>query len=127
MKSRILSVLKKTKNETKKSADTEDIREICEDKRGNTVWNVGDIVKVCYFVKKTWKHYIGIIETKDNLRHIYSITFYKTIKKDGLKFDKNRRKDKDEVPYANIVKKIRLIQIKPDMYILEEDEDKDHF
>lgn len=34
---------------------------------------------------------------------------------------------KDEVPYANIVKKIHLIQIKPDTYLLEEDEDKQLF
>lgn len=90
-------------------------------------WDLGYTVLVRYYVRKSWKYYVGRIAAIDNLRHIYSIVFYKTIKKNGLKFV--NKGSKDQVPYSNIVKYIELVQIKENLetYVLHDEKDKKYF
>lgn len=94
-------------------------------------FNVGDVVLTRYYSKKTWKYYIGMIESVDFNTRRYSIFYFKTVGKTKTKkFVKHKRiVDTDIVPENSIVKIVELLQVNetPDEYVLMNDEDNIYF
>lgn len=87
-----------------------------------------DTVLVRYFVKKSWKYYVGVVEKKigDN----YVIRFYRTCgKKEQLKFAVPKKIDRDTVPEICILKVVEMLQISEHTlcYMLCNDEDLVYF
>lgn len=80
-----------------------------------------------YYVKKTWKYYIGTIEQIDNTNKIYKINYFKSIRQKGsLKITEPRvTKDIDIVPQDCIVKHVELLQISKERqeFVLANEED----
>lgn len=105
--------------------EEDEIREIMqtqereEDESGENmqtdfIFNINDTIIVRYYLRKTWKHYIGVVESivfKDGLNY-YQVKFLKTIKDsfNSLKFTFQRKLDIDIVTNINIVKKVNLVQ-----------------
>ncbi|XP_072930580.1 uncharacterized protein [Epargyreus clarus] len=97
---------------------------------GSITYEIGDTVLVRYF-KKAWRYYAGVIEAINNLKpKLYTISFYKTIKKKtDVFFNIPKIEDRDFVPDINIVKEIRLLQIQenPAKYTIMDDGDAIYF
>lgn len=98
------------------------------------IYDIGDNVLVRYYMRKSWRYYIGVIEDihEDSMKveKLYNISFYKTLNSmNTLKFRKLLREDKDTVPENSVVKLIQLLQIseKPEEYVLYHDEDLVYF
>ncbi|XP_060801979.1 uncharacterized protein LOC132902121 isoform X1 [Amyelois transitella] len=75
-------------------------------------YTVKDYVLVRYYGKK-WIYYVGVIESIDacdKTNIIYSIKFFKTVKKPKLLFKFPKKNDRDEVTILSIVKKVELFQ-----------------
>ncbi|CAG5012292.1 unnamed protein product [Parnassius apollo] len=120
--------------------EEDEIREIMqnqerEDESGENmqtefIFNINDTIIVRYYLRKTWKHYIGFaesIEFKDGLNY-YQVKFLKAIKEsfNSLKFTFPRKLDIDIILTNNsIVKKVNLVQKEEASkeYYLEEDRD----
>ncbi|CAG4987957.1 unnamed protein product [Parnassius apollo] len=119
--------------------EEDEIREIMqnqerEDESGENmqtdfIFNINDTIIVRYYLRKTWKHHIGVVESiefKDGLNY-YQVKFLKTIKEsfNSLKFTFPRKLDIDIITNNSIVKKVNLIQKEEASkeYYLEEDRD----
>ncbi|CAG4954999.1 unnamed protein product [Parnassius apollo] len=90
---------------------------------------VNDSVLVRYYVRKTWKYYIGFIKgikEKDGNR-LYCIAYLKTMKAPQLCFRETKKLDYDEITNISIVKKINLHRMNDKMYRLVNESDNIYF
>lgn len=72
----------------------------------------GSTVLVRYFLKKSWKYFVGVILTVHRDTNMYTVSFYKTVRRNNiLKFITTKRKDQDTLPHLSIVKTVELLQI----------------
>ncbi|CAG4987963.1 unnamed protein product [Parnassius apollo] len=90
---------------------------------------INDSVLVRYYVRKTWKYYIGFIKgikEKDGNR-LYCIAYLKTMKAPQLCFRETKKLDYDEITNISIVKKINLHRMNDKMYRLVNESDNIYF
>ncbi|KAJ8726803.1 hypothetical protein PYW08_015200 [Mythimna loreyi] len=93
-------------------------------------FDIDDTVLVRYFIKKTWKYFVGVVENINIESRMYSINFYRTDYSGKTPtFTVPKRPDKDVVPYLSLVKVTELLQIRdnPKVYVLMNDEDLVYF
>lgn len=88
--------------------------------------SVGDSVLVRYFIRQSWKYYVGFIERVEvDVTVGYSVLFLKTIYKPTLKFVPTK-KDRDIVPELSVVKRIEL-ELIGKAYVLKDTSDQIYF
>lgn len=60
-----------------------------DEKTETNKWEINNTVLIRYYIKKTWKYYIGTIEHIDITNKSYKINYFKSIRQKGnLKFPK---------------------------------------
>ncbi|XP_045777275.1 glutamic acid-rich protein-like [Maniola jurtina] len=116
----VISIVEANKNENTKVYDESDVK-----------IKINQYVLVRYYIRKTWKYYIGRvveIHTKDEDTN-YTINFLKTIKKPSLRFTTPKKMDTDTVPSLSIVKTIELNEEdnKKNEYLLKDDFNETYF
>lgn len=121
--SEVISIVEANQNEKTKDYDESAMKKI----------QINQHVLVRYYIRKTWKYYIGRvveIHTKDEDTK-YTINFLKTIKKPLLRFVTMKKIDADTVPSLSIVKTIELKMNENDNkkneYLLKDDFNETYF
>ncbi|KAL0851024.1 hypothetical protein ABMA28_006916 [Loxostege sticticalis] len=128
---KIQNIYKKPDEKVETESETENKSEFQGEKCESNEWKINDTVLVRYYIKKTWKYYIGVIEHIDNTCQSYKINYFKTVHQKGtLKFTKSKvTKDVDTVPRDCIVKQVNLLQVsnKSQEFVLGNEEDALYF
>lgn len=119
---------------TSKMEEKEDEDETNKTKTDNNMIDnlkIGDNVLVRYYLRKSWKYYVGVVRgINEKCEKKFEVSYFKTIRKESdLKFIKPKRPDIDYISDVLIVKQINLMQIKeyPEEYVLYNDEDESYF
>lgn len=77
------------------------------------MYTTGQTVLTRYYKGKSWKYYVGEIESVNIVAKCYAISYFKMIgkKKGDIKFIKTKRiTDKDDVPEDSVVKAIDMLE-----------------
>lgn len=90
----------------------------------------GDHIIGRYHTKDTWKYYVGVVKVIDQIKNLYTISYYKTVKnKVDLYFVQKKKEDIDIVSLPTIVKKVYLVQVAqdPNKFVFNDEEDAIYF